>query len=322
MSDHIEDLIRTGDLDELIRVVDRATESRDWAGVEAIADRCRAAVARGHQLWPVASWAAYLLALLGDAPRAVRALESDAHFTAGPLHEVISVHHGWQQLQDHLSPGPIAALVALECGLRAGVPRGGLLDELDPYLEVPVNPAPWEPTYRLPDYGMLGLVPVELDLPTPTSSVPPAPEIEAAACEPLSRLVQRWVDKSEGQVRAVESSGSAASLVADLAGRSVRWSPMSGEDAVQWLVWAASSGGAHGPRIGVGAGRAAVLVSLTELAGIDEPRSSLLAEWLDRLRWFRWDAGPERGQQLRLAFEDPTSPRAWAIDAVDLGVAL
>src|SRR6266508_604448 len=62
----LDELIELGDLDELVREIDRVCERRDWAGLVRLRDRSRAAVSRGKQLWPAASLAEYRLAL--EAP--------------------------------------------------------------------------------------------------------------------------------------------------------------------------------------------------------------------------------------------------------------
>ena len=46
------DLVELGDLDELIRQVDRLCDGRDWHGLVDLRDRCRRALERGKQLWP------------------------------------------------------------------------------------------------------------------------------------------------------------------------------------------------------------------------------------------------------------------------------
>ena len=61
-----EQLVELGDLDELVRQVDRLGDAEDWDGLVDLRDRCRRALERGRQLWPAASLAEYRLAL--DAP--------------------------------------------------------------------------------------------------------------------------------------------------------------------------------------------------------------------------------------------------------------
>ena len=60
--------ITTGDLDELLREVDRRADRGDWDGVVIVANRARAATERGHQLWPAATFAEYRMALSAPPP--------------------------------------------------------------------------------------------------------------------------------------------------------------------------------------------------------------------------------------------------------------
>jgi hypothetical protein len=62
----LEDLVELGDMDELIRTVDALVDERDWDGLIELRDRCRRALDRGKQLWPIASLCEYRAAL--DAP--------------------------------------------------------------------------------------------------------------------------------------------------------------------------------------------------------------------------------------------------------------
>ena len=87
------------------------------------------------------------------------------------------------------------------------------------------------------------------------------------------------------------------------------------------MAWTGASGGAHGRRRGMAAGRFSSWWTLAAL-------TAQLHEWpvppdelygaAQRLRWYRWDAGdPETGWSLRLAVEDTQRGRAWAVSAVD-----
>ncbi|CAN5244970.1 hypothetical protein BH18ACT4_BH18ACT4_04190 [soil metagenome] len=63
MTRALAELVNGNDLDELVREVDRRAGRRDWEGLVELRDSCRAAFARGFQLWPAASLAEYRLAL-------------------------------------------------------------------------------------------------------------------------------------------------------------------------------------------------------------------------------------------------------------------
>ena len=62
----VDEAAAQGDLDELVRHVDRLCSTREWDELVRLRDKAKAAIERGHQLWPAASWAEYRLAL--EAP--------------------------------------------------------------------------------------------------------------------------------------------------------------------------------------------------------------------------------------------------------------
>ena len=73
--ERLRDLVESTDLDGLVRFVDIVVDQRDWDGLVAVRDRCREAVERGKQLWGVADFVEYRLAL--DAPARLRSTSSD-----------------------------------------------------------------------------------------------------------------------------------------------------------------------------------------------------------------------------------------------------
>ena len=87
------------------------------------------------------------------------------------------------------------------------------------------------------------------------------------------------------------------------------------------MAWAAASGGAHGRRKGMAAGRFAAwwaVAALTDQLDDWPLPPDEIGEALAELRWYRWDAGhPSTGWALRLAVEDPERSMAWAVEAVD-----
>ena len=106
-------LVDEGDVDELVRLVDRLSGARDWDGLVELRDRCRWALERGRQLWPIASLAEYRLALDAPAEWAGPVVaEGAGRFALGPLAEVAASTHTWAELRDHLPPGPMAAVTA------------------------------------------------------------------------------------------------------------------------------------------------------------------------------------------------------------------
>ncbi len=123
----LEQIVEQGDLDQLVRTVDRLCETRDWDGLVELRDRCRWALERGKQLWPAASLAEYRLALEAPGKWAAGVLaEGAGRFALGPLPEVAASTHSWGELAPHLAPGPLAAITAHERVLRGEdlAPRG------------------------------------------------------------------------------------------------------------------------------------------------------------------------------------------------------
>jgi len=89
-----------------------------------------------------------------------------------------------------------------------------------------------------------------------------------------------------------------------------------------WMAWAAASGGAHGRRRGMAAGRFGAWWALASIAGLADswpvPPDELEAA-AATLRFLLWDASePETGWSLHLAVEDPDQGVAWAVSAIDL----
>jgi hypothetical protein len=311
--------ITTGDLDELLREVDRCCDREDWAGLVRLRDRARAAIERGHQLWPAASFAEYRLAL--EAPGDVGAsvvVEGAGWFAPGPLTEVLAQGHTWEQVTDHLPTGPRRDLVAQERVLRGE-------DLTDRWAgELPSRLLHWEPGYAVAEYRRSG----EARFPAPdvpaARAPAPAGTVRRSPCDDgadgaraLEDAVRHWASHSEGRVHAVCVDGTAADAAATL-GDQVHLVPLAPADAAAWLGWAAASGGAHGRRRGAATGRWEVWWALAVLAGVDDHWPTDPGPAAEELRWFRWaPAEPETGWVCRLAVEDPDDGLAWALDATD-----
>jgi hypothetical protein len=361
-------LVELGDLDELVRHVDRLVDGREWPGLVDLHDRCRRALARGKQLWPIASLVEYRLALEAPGEWAAQML-TDEHgrFTLGPLPEVAASTHQWSELAPHLVPGPLAVVFAHERVVRgedlAGVELPG-----PPVLDLPLTLAPWEPSYPLATYRSFAA-----DFPTPQSSsggpaahVVPGPgggtlrvatndapddrardhtphaDADAAHAEPrngppdnadartpqddpaaraLAGLARTWITESNGRVDAVAVAGDAVAAIHRIAPVEVRVTPIEPADALADMAWTAASGGAHGRRRGMAAGRFEAWWTAVALCGFDEDKSvepDQLGQAVAELRWYRWDAmEPATGWELRLAVEDPDDGLAWAVAATD-----
>ena len=144
--------VERGDVDELLGLINGLCLDGDWDGLEELARRCRAALERGRQLWPVAAHADYRLALEAPGPWAGRAVApGKGRFSPGPLAEVAASTHSWDELAPHLTDPPLAAVVAQERVVRGedlasdrSVPRQ--------LVEVPLALAWWEPEYPVATY--------------------------------------------------------------------------------------------------------------------------------------------------------------------------
>ncbi|MGI8758833.1 MAG: hypothetical protein ACR2K0_05960, partial [Acidimicrobiales bacterium] len=251
--------LAAGDLDELLRWVDRLCEARDWDGLVALRDRSREAFeASGRQLWPITSQAEYRLAL--EAPAAFAApvlVEGAGRFAFGPLPEVAASTHTWAELAPHVQPGPAAGLAAHERVVRGDAVGAEDVSSLA-VLEVPTMLQRWEPAYAVATYRPDGADFPTAPLPDLGGLVLPRPG--AAVADPdvdqaLRALVERWVVESNGTVAVVAVQGSAEEAVAALGHRRVRWAELAAGEALAAMAWAGAGGGAHGRRRGAAVGR-------------------------------------------------------------------
>lgn len=326
--ERLDELVHRADLDELIRLVDDRTSSRDWAGLRRARDRSRAATTTGRQLWPVATLAEYRLALLAPAEWAAETIESEGGlFTIGPLTEVIAQNHSWSDLAAVLPPGPRAAIVAHERVLRGEAIDKVSIDALPPILEMPFALAPWEPPYELATY-----TDNSVDTASPRTLPPGAfrPFERSVSVELIEsdtvglavrQLVETWTADSNGHAEVVAAIGTAADAVAALGVGHGSLVEIPLADAMSWLGWSGASGGAHGRRRGAALGRFGALWTLATLLGLTDDWPVPLDELGDLagdLRWYWWDGGePVTGWRLQLAVDDRHDGVAWAISARD-----
>ncbi len=310
-----------GDLDGLLRRVDELCEQDKWDELVHLRDRARAAVERGHQLWPAASFAEYRLALQAPGEWAGAVLvEGAGRFALGPLPEVAASTHAWSELAPHAPIGAPAALASHERVVR-GEDLTGALSGLPEVFDLPAVLQPWEPAYALAVYE-----PEKADFPAPSAPEPlpvlfgdPGAVVEdPVVATALGDLVRHWASESNGRVEVVAVRGAALSAVAALGLRSGRAVELRADEALAHLGWAAASGGAHGRRRGTATGRSAAWWALTCLAGLENPEPDDLGQAAGELGWWWWDAAePETGWSLRIGVEDPDEGLAWAISAVD-----
>ncbi len=319
----LERVVEEGDLDELVRTVDRLCSTRDWDGLVELRDRCRWALERGKQLWPAASLAEYRLALEAPGQWAASVVtEGAGRFALGPLPEVAASTHTWAELAPHLAPGPLAAITAHERVIRGEDLSADA--SIDPaVLEVPLALCAWEPTYPVAEYHAdKAQFPMPRDPRLTPLTVAPFDIVDdSSTVDALVGLTSRWTTESDGRSEAIAVRGSAAGAVGALGVRQARAAEVDAEEAMAHMAWAAASGGAHGRRRGMASGRFDAWWAVVALAGAldDWPLPpDEVADAAQGLRWFVWDAyEPKTGWWLRLAVEDPDEGLAWAIAATD-----
>lgn len=319
------ELVALGDLDELVRHADRLAGAAAWDELVDLRDRCRDSVDRGVQLWPAASRCEYRLALDAPGPWAARVLiAGTGRFALGPLPEVAASTKRWEDLAPHVVQGaPEAAIAAHERVVRGEDLHGDR--RLDPFvLEVPLQLASWEPAYPTADYAAdeasfpLPLIEGYVDVSTGRRA---RPAEDAETVRGLVELSTAWTSESDGTAAAIAVHGDAAAAIGGLGFDDVRMAPISPQEAMAWMAWTAASGGAHGRRRGMAAGRFAAWWAASALTGLLEdfpPDPSELGDALGELQWWAWDTGgADVGWRCRLAVEDPADGLAWAVDAVD-----
>lgn len=323
-----DELIEQNDLEGLLRRTEELCSQRDWAELDRLRARCRSASETGRQLWPAAVNAEYRLALEAPAKWAAPvAAASTNRFTIGPLTEVVASTHTWDELADHLPPGPTRALVAYERVLRGEeLDDREFSDNIDTSIfDLPLRLESWEPTYPLASYeSWRGLFPSparptlsEIDLP----EEPAREQGDATATEALLELTRPWTSESNGRAEAVAVQGDVGDAIASLGVTRARLARIEPADALAVMAWTAASGGAHGRRRGMAAGRfnawwtVAALADLTE----DWPLSSQeIASAAHDMAWFLWDFDePMVGWSLNLAISDAESGLSWAMASLD-----
>jgi hypothetical protein len=319
--DRLDDLIARNDPDALVRLVDAYSHAHDWDGLVRVAAACRAALATGRQLWPVASLAEYRLALLAPGPYAAAVVRDGAgSFALGPLTEVAASTHTWAELAPGLD-GPRAGYVAQERVVRGEDLHDG--DVGADALGLPLVLAPWEPDYPLAIYTLDS---ASFDPPSPPGAEPAELPTHTVAvedhesCNALVELAAVWARESNGRVEAIAVEGDHRSAVAALGVPLVRMAEITMADGLAWMGWAGASGGAYGRRRGMALGRFSAWWALAELTGLDLDGSGTdeLGAAGGALRWYWWDANePASGWQLHLAIWDPDDGVAWAVAATD-----
>ncbi len=323
--DALERAINHADLDALTEAVDSLCLDERFDEVVLLRHRCRAALVRGLQLWPVAAYCDYRLALDAPDARALTGLgELSERFMLGPFAEVLASAHTFSSLADALPISPEAAAFAHERVLRGenltGEPVARRLPDV---LGLPLVLQDWEPDYPLAEYRPDR---VRCDPPMSPRSWSVAPLRTAArVADPgvegaLRDLVAPWLTGSNGRVEVATVEGTAHDAVGALGLRRASFAEVAVADAVAFMAWAASTGGANGRRRGAATGRMRAWWALRALTGLDEDEvhPDELGEAAAELRFFVWnDGSPQTGWSLRVAVEDAVDGLAWAIAAVD-----
>jgi hypothetical protein len=192
-------------------------------------------------------------------------------------------------------------------------------------LDLPTVLSGWEGAYPLAVYKPHGA-----EFPTPpvphvgglaARATPALVVDDDEAVRALVDLAGAWTTESNGRAEAVAVLGDAEGAVAALGAPRVRVLPLGADEAMAWMAWTAASGGAHGRRRGMAAGRFGAWWTVVALAGLTDEwplPPAEVGEVASELQWYAWDAGePETGWGLRLAVEDPAEGRAWALLAAD-----
>ncbi len=307
----------------LVRAIDGICVRRDWDELVDLRDRCNEAVERGKQVWAIAQFAEYRLALEAPPEMAATVMsDGRGRFSLGPLWEVAASSHSWADLAPHLEAPTIRALVAHERSIH-----GDIVDPLDvdpSILEIPVELQQWEPPYPVAKYASdRATFPddiFDINMAWRDLGEPAQRQQDDEVCDALLDLVKPWWEDSLGKAEVVTVDGSIEEAIRTLGPHKVRLVDVSLHTALEAMAWAGASGGGHGRRRGTPIGRAGAWWILLEVLGYDEvpEDASLLGEDGAGLRWVLWDPGDRiGGWNLHIGIEDPQDGVSWVLSAVD-----
>jgi hypothetical protein len=321
----LSELVESSDLDGLVRFVDAVCAARDWEGLIAVRDQCREAVTRGKQLWGVADFAEYRMALDGPAELAGSVVVVGAGRNAlGPLWEVAASSHTFSDLVPHVASATQRVLVAHERMLRGDAVGAGFDDRT--VVDAPLQLAEWEPRYPVAVYRSDRADFPEMELPVPVwRELGSAGEVidDEESCDALLELVRPWTEESNGRAEALAVAGDAEAAIRAMGPHRVRLARLDLPQAMAAMAWTAAGGGAYGRRRGSPIGRALAWHAVATLAGldVDEPgvvTTEALAREAAALAWWRWDPGDQvGGWAFHLAVELGAEGIAWAMSATD-----
>lgn len=316
------DLVEAAQPNPLLRRVDGLCAAREWSELVELARRCREAVERGKQLWPIAENIDYRLAL--EAPPAFAAAvltPNSGRFAFGPLTEVAASTRTFDQLHPYLKSPQVAGVVSAERVIR-GEDLTGHSQAHAEVMELPMVLQPWEPEYIVPTYRSDKIMVPSVEL-APLGVHVESEKWEVIDDEELVRslldLVATWVDSSNGLADAVSVDGPAAAAVSALGEEAFAIGEIDPKTALTLMAWAGASGGAHGRRRGAAAGRSAAWWAASTLCSLEwPPDPEELGEEIACLNWYRWEPlRPLGGWSLNLAVEDPEGGWAAALGAED-----
>lgn len=310
--------IELADTDALLRSVDGMAERRAWDDLLTLRTHLAAAVERGRQLWGVDEHVRYRLALEGPAELAVPVVqEGPARFTLGPLTEVIAQTKTFAEMDPLLTIPASRTVIAHERALRGE----RITAEIDASVfDIPLL-QDWEPGYPVAEYKSDR---AEFPTPEPVSGEvldlgSEAPRIEDDPTEEaLLALVTPWTSMSNGVTDLVIVEGTALQAIATLGVPHATGRRVDLVTALEWMAWTAASGGAHGRRRGMAAGRFGAWSAVAALTGLDWPAApDQIREAGESLEWWLWSDGATTGWVLQLAVGDPGDGLAWAFSAAD-----
>lgn len=321
-SDPTAALVEANDLTAVLQRVETLCEARDFPALKRLRDACRGGAPK---LLPAAVHAEYRLALSAEGAIAGAIVaEATEHFSIGPLTEVAASTHTWAELSPHIPNGPARAIAAYERVLRGEDLSADRSIDTSVF-DLPLVLQPWEPAYPVAIYEpWRGIFPPPRPLPALRPVVLPVdarPIGDESVTEALLELTRPWVAESNGQADAVAVQGDHLDALAALDIAEARVAPLPAAAALEIMAWTAASGGAHGRRRGMAAGRFGAWWAVAVLADLvdDWPLPpARLGRALQNLSFFAWDADEEQlTWAFRLAVVDVTKGLAWATAATD-----
>lgn len=322
-SDALTPLIESSDLAGLSRAIDGICSARDWDALIDLRDRCEEAVERGKQLWGVAQFAEYRLALEAPADLAATVMtDGRGRFALGPLWEVAASSHRWDDLERHVDVPTVRAMIAHERSIRGDSVDESTIDRA--ILAIPAALEPWEPEYPTAEYRSdRAAFPDDVfEIEMPWIDLPDAaePDAEDPVTDALMDLVKPWWEDSLGKAEVITVTGTVEQAIRALGPHRARLAEVDLGTALTAMTWAGASGGGHGRRRGTPVGRAGAWWVMLEALGYDEVPEDLAALGAEAasLRWVLWDPGDRiGGWNLHIGIEDGEDGIAWVLSAVD-----